>query len=1083
MLGVLCAALPPGALAADAPAASRAPEAGQKRAAADAWDRKGQAAAKSGRRAESVLHFKKAIALAPKNVVHVVHLAQVYQSAGQFAQGLRLLESKRTAFPRAAERKALALARADLQFAWAQRLQEQKRYGEAIPRYRAAVAIDRLYRPKDAALGLELSGSASYELRRYREAAASYSEALILRRALKDRPGQAAALDALGRCYRRMDRYEQAVVCYEQALAIHRKVGNRANAAYTLFFLGAARFNQGRPEPAVAYYEEAARIAGEIKDPALKNASLEGTGSALLDLADTDRDQGRFERAIALYERALPVAREAKSLLVEGGALTGLGYSYDGLSRFDEAILYHERALAVRQTEKNVSGEAVALNNLGVSYSALGRHDKAKPYFEQALALLRASNVRYPQGSLLNNLGRNAAEAGQYDRAVALYEQALAIHREVKNRSGEAGALSNLGRAETYLGRHDRAAAHYGQALAIMRGLSDRDGEGVVLENQGRLLHARGEYEKAAATLEQSLIVRREVKDRGSEGTTLSALMSVWKARGRARLAVFYGKQAVNAYQDVRGNLKRLDKETQKSYLATRTDSYRELADLLIAEGRLPEAQQVLGLLKEEEFFAFVRSDATQADALNGRADLTPGEAEREKRYHEIADRITAIGAERGALRAKRPRTDAEEKRLAALEADLTVANRKFQQFLEALSREFAAGGQGGGGERAFQVREAQAFKSDLRELGGGAVALYTLVGPDRYRVILVTPDTQTSGEYAIPAAELNRKALAFRQALQDPRRDPRPLAQELYRILVGPVAKSLEGARAETLMWSLDGTLRYLPVGALHDGEKYLVERYKTSLFTPASNARLKDPVSPEWQALGLGVSKAHGTFTALPGVADELAGIVGGTGAVLKGVVKMDAGFTEETMLAALRQGYPLVHIASHFQFRPGNETDSFLLLGDGGHLTLEQVKNLPDVFDGVELLTLSACDTATGGAGADGKEVEGFGMLAQRQGAKAVLATLWPVADQSTRVLMQAFYRIRQARPGTPKVEALRQAQVALLTGTAVLPDGAGDGRGAALVGPANGGGTAFAPDPKAPFAHPYYWAPFILIGNWK
>src|SRR5262249_44363695 len=127
------------------------------------------------------------------------------------------------------------------------------------------------------------------------------------------------------------------------------------------------------------------------------------------------------------------------------------------------------------------------------------------------------------------------------------------------------------------------------------------------------------------------------------------------------------------------------------------------------------------------------------------------------------------------------------------------------------------------------------------------------------------------------------------------------------------------------------------------------------------------------------------------------------------------------------------------SHFQFRPGNEAESFLLLGDGSHLSLAQLKEQWNVFRGVDLLTLSACDTAMGSSGATGTEVEGFAVLAQRKGAKAVVASLWPVADTSTQALMQTFYRQRESQPGMPKVEALRQAQLALLRGQGAPPPG--------------------------------------------
>ena len=333
----------------------------------------------------------------------------------------------------------------------------------------------------------------------------------------------------------------------------------------------------------------------------------------------------------------------------------------------------------------------------------------------------------------------------------------------------------------------------------------------------------------------------------------------------------------------------------------------------------------------------------------------------------------------------------------------------------------------------------------------------------------------------------MNRKILAFRTALQNPKLDPLPLAQELYKILLAPVEKDLRAMKAQTLMWSLDGVLRYVPMAALHDGKQYLVERYRHAVFTPVSNARLKDIPSRNWQALGLGVTKSHGpTIPALPGVAEEMRGIIreaGGTTGVLPGSVKLDEAFTQESMLTGLREQNTVVHIASHFQFKPGNETDSALLLGDGKFLSLANIKYLPDVFSGVELLTLSACNTATGGSGANGSEIEGFGALAQRKGAKAVVATLWPVADRSTKNLMQEFYQRREAKTDVTKAEALRQAQFRLLRGELQVTGETLAARSIIHEEDKQANLPQFKVDPQAPYAHPYYWAPFILIGNWK
>ena len=146
------------------------------------------------------------------------------------------------------------------------------------------------------------------------------------------------------------------------------------------------------------------------------------------------------------------------------------------------------------------------------------------------------------------------------------------------------------------------------------------------------------------------------------------------------------------------------------------------------------------------------------------------------------------------------------------------------------------------------------------------------------------------------------------------------------------------------------------------------------------------------------------------------------------MPGVIRLDEQFTRQTMIDGLQEGYPVVHIASHFRFSPERLETSYLLLGDGSDLTLDELQNLPGIFEKVELLTLSACDTAT--VGANGKEMEGLAFVAQNLGAKTVLASLWPVADEGTEVLMREFYRLKEANPQWSKAEALRQAQIALL-----------------------------------------------------
>ena len=766
------------------------------------------------------------------------------------------------------------------------------------------------------------------------------------------------------------------------------------------------------------------------------------------------------------------------------------------ITRLDKVVESYEQALPILRELKNRYGEAFVLGPLANAYDVLGRPEKAIEYLEQALAINR--EIKSPRvAESLNGLGNANQSLGRYEQAIEYYEQALATSHEYKLARGfEGSVIGNIGETYHLLGDHGKANEYLQQALVIVREAKNRPSETYNLLILGDAFRAQAQYPQATQHHEQALRFAREIKSRGLEGKSLHRLMLDYQARRQPGLAVFFGKQAVNLYQTIRGEITKLDRESQQSFIKSKEDTYRTLADLLIAQGRLPEAEQVINLLKQEEYFDFIRRDSSNAPQ-SGKAQMTPEEAALDKRYREISDQIAELGTERGTLINKNNRTAEDEQRLAKLDADLVVVGNAFQKFLSQLETELGPSSEASA--KAYALRESQGLMQDLRELGAGTVALYTLITDDKYRVILTTPDFQKGYDYSIKAADLNRKVLEFREVLQNPKYDPLPLAQELYRMLLGPVAKDLEKAKAKTLMWSLDGVLRYVPISALHDGKQYLLERYRSVVYTPASQARLLLAPAARWDALGLGVTKAHGAhIPALPGVLDEMRGIIREEGreerrelsagkvmGVLPGVVKLDEHFTQEAMLAELRRQHKVVHIASHFQFQPGNETNSALLLGDGTFLSLAQIKAMPNIFGGVELLTLSACNTATGGSGANGKEVEGFGVLAQRQGAKAVVASLWPVFDTSTKELMQDFYRLREAKSGTTKIEALRQAQIELLRGTHSSAASPSNDRQIVHeeAKPSAANKPLFKLDPKAPYAHPYYWAPFILIGNWK
>lgn len=702
---------------------------------------------------------------------------------------------------------------------------------------------------------------------------------------------------------------------------------------------------------------------------------------------------------------------------------------------------------------------AIALNNLGMVYKSLGQYGEAKDCLERALAIEeKAYGPEHPEVARdLNNLGLVYDNLQEYDEAKTRFERALTI---LKNKFGS---------------EHPRVA--------------------MVLYNLGMVYNALGQDGEAKIRLECALHIAINAGNPELLWNVLGNMSELSAKMKQPDIAILFGKMAINTLQEQRGRLQDMDTGLQKSFLATIASHYKDLASLLIEQGRLPEGQQVMSMLKEEEFFNYIRRDAT-ADSRATRAALTPFETEQFAAYQQTGGHMAALGREAAAIREVKPyQRSAEQKaRLMQLEIEISEAAKAFQLSLEQIRKAFASLSE----ERRLELAQRQQLegKDDrglVRDLGSDVALIHFLVMDDKVHLLLTLPEVLLARQSPISEKELNKKIQILRNALQDPQQDPRPLGLELYQILIAPVAAELQAAHTRTLMVSLDGSLRYLPMAALYDGEHYLAESYALTLFTDAARDNLKQGAGDEWYMAGLGVSQAHPGFPALASVPLELSGLVRESKSdqegVLQGMIRLDDSFTEPSFREGLE--YPVLHIASHFSLQPGNETQSFLLLGDGSHMNLGYIRENKFNFSRVDLLTLSACETAVGGTNGNGREIESFGTLAQKQGARGVLATLWPVADNSTGVFMQTMYTLHQKHNLT-KAEALRQAQLSFIRGkggedTTEKSTKDGPQRGGMVRFNSSGNQetekvTTFTPDPDAPYSHPYYWAPFILMGNW-
>ena len=376
----------------------------------------------------------------------------------------------------------------------------------------------------------------------------------------------------------------------------------------------------------------------------------------------------------------------------------------------------------------------------------------------------------------------------------------------------------------------------------------------------------------------------------------------------------------------------------------------------------------------------------------------------------------------------------------------------------------------------AVDLSDLDGLRDDLRRLN--AVMLYPLILDDRLELIITTPDSPPLRRTVqVKRSELNQVITEFRQALQNPGSDAKTPAKKLYSWLIKPLENDFKQSGAKTIIYAPDGQLRYIPLSALHDGEKWLVQRLNINNITAKSLTDFTAKPQPQPKVLaGAFVNGNHNVqvlgdsyrFRGLPFAGKEVENL---SKLLPKTTKLIDKEFEKASTTVKMNE-YNIVHFATHAAFVPGDASKSFILFGDGKTANLKEIGNW--TLNNVDLVVLSACQTGIGGKFGNGEEILGLGYQFQRRGVRATIASLWKVSDDGTQILMNGFYNVLKQKKIT-KAEALRQAQIALITNDY---SAVGGKRGGIFV---DGNNNDKLKQTDNKLQHPYYWAPFILIGN--
>ena len=857
-----------------------------------------------------------------------------------------------------------------------------------------------------------------------------------------------------GRLLQKCEEQQQAALLLaaretcERALATYRGIGDRPGEVQTVERLGAIALDSEAFLDALQWYRDAAAIYSDRGDREREREMLFQLGSVYerlyqLELlwAYRDREIYQFDEVVAELERSLAFERKFENRLREAAVLNRLAAVRSVTGEKEEAIALLERSLEIVRAFPASAEKGDAIAQIAFVYWNVDRVPTAFDLYAEAIANFQTVGDFDREFKVWKKVAFIHEILDREERALATYEAALERSREVGDGLATIELLDRIAAIYQKRGNDEEMLAFLRQSLLSIRAVDAPRAEALTLEKIGNLFLAFEQPEKSLISYQQALGIFREMEDWQKAGNVLEAIGSLYARSNDIAAASFFYKQAIDAYETFRrARVLPTDEEETLAQISDATDvaeAYRRLADLLLQQNRLLEAQAALERLKFEEIRQFTEH-ATLAVPEN--FPLRRGE----KQLRASHDGL--IAAIRHVERCNPSRCGG----FAEIEAERDRWLEIYARDLEALPQAIAA--------EDFRPKKLRSLGKDLLSVEPHTALIYYLLAGDRVWLFWKTADGSARAVWVenTNRQQIEEYVLAYRQFLQSPDSDLKPLkafGQKLYDRLFAPLAADLEQKEVRHLLFALDGATRYLPVAALFDGDKYLVERYSVSRMLSAAltDASERFPQNPK--VLAMGISEAQPGFESLPYVLEEIDTVLRNTPTEARGAYPgeqfLDRAFTRK----ALGQNLPdkqILHLATHCLFFPGRQEDSYLLLGDGTRLTVRDVEAWERLAD-VHLAFLSASRTAPQSNGLQGVELPGIGYYFFQGGVKSLMLSLWQVGDRSHRFFVENFYanlaKETEANPMT-KAEALRRSQLVFLKGS---------------------------------YEHPYYWAAPILIGN--
>ncbi|MDJ1180104.1 CHAT domain-containing protein [Roseofilum sp. BLCC_M91] len=804
---------------------------------------------------------------------------------------------------------------------------------------------------------------------------------------------------------------------------------------------GRQLYRQQEYEQAIALWQEALdrfELRGETAQQAL----------TLSYLALTDRHLGNWESAQTHLNRALKLLERSPSeVRIIAQVLNTQGQLYHGQGQFKAALSAWEKAEQAYQQAGDAEGVTGSQLNQASVLQQLGLNERSQEFLNALIERLESQPHSLLKVQALRTLGVSFHLAAQWRKAQELLEESLTLSQTLNTPLEMAQSLLSLGNLAKDCHHREVALDYYQQAIA-----TTPDHLLLNVQATANLLRLHIEQQAFTDALELIAPLKADLNQLPLSHSSIYAHLNI--AESLLRLFKLQ-PQLDPTLLETATQLTELTRQQSITLKDTRAQGWATLQlGKFYAENE--QLETALELTQEALFMA----QKIGAADLQARANWQQGQL-----FIKQEDRDSALVAYRSAVDT-----------LESIRGDVVTTNPQMQfsfsddidpvyrgliglllQTDKDSQKDPARVQEAREILEALQLAELDHFFREacranrpkpIDKIDPKAAVIYPIILPDRLEVILTLPG-QNQQHYStpIPQPELEAHLYQMRQSLHPAysNQERLKLYQQAYHWLIEPAESALKNHQIETLVFVLDSQLQNVPMAALYNGERYLIEDYAIAL-TKSLQLIQSPPLEPEkLQALTAGLSEARQGFRPLPGVASEVEQI----SHEIQTRVLLDRQFTAEELKKAIQETpFPIVHLATHGQFSSDAE-ETFILTWDSQINVRElddlvRLRSSPTWQNPIELLVLSACKTAQG----DERAILGLAGVALRSGARSTLATLWAVRDQSTAQFMVDFYQ-HLNQPGMSKAKALQQAQINLL---------------------------------HSQYHHPIYWAPFVMIGNW-